>query len=453
MKIWRARLFTLLLSCMPCLGFAQASSSSAPTPASAPPIQVHVYLDANGPLIQGETASIKVDMLTSSFFSDAPDMPELHVDGAYLKLSDETPGHLVDNIDGNSWSGVSRTYLLTSLVSGELEIPGFQITARVGPQQTPVAMQTKPLMLHVKRLVLPAGVDTALIARSVKLTQTITPKDSALHVGDTIIRRIEITADGAPAMLLPPITFKPVDGLELYPSPPQTHDVVGNQGGFLGGSRVDSVSYVIQRRGRYSLPPISVRWMDNQTHEWHESRVPGASFHAWWSSPAKPRFALPQQGFMPRLLEWFSSDLGIVVLLLLGLGLAGWWFRDRVTRARNRWRAWRDRRRHSERAAFVAIKRKQQGTSAATFAAAVDVWVRRAALEGAPLTMSDWCSRYGDADLRAQWTALQSSLYGNPSEAWSKKAIVDGIGRARKQWLGARRMAKRDVALPPLNPV
>ncbi|AIF46995.1 BatD family protein [Dyella japonica] len=436
-----------------CLLWLCAVAVHADEPAPpAPPIQVRVHQEPPGTLMQGETTRIVVDMLTPDFFTDAPVLPELHVDGAYLSLSDETPGHLVETIAGQSWSGVSRTYLITPLMSGPMEIPSFEITAHLGAQRTPVAVQTQPLALQVQPLVLPAGVTDALIAGSLKITQTVTPQDGSLHVGDTVTRRVEIAAEGTPAMMLPPTVFAPVGGLTLYAASPIVRDAVDNHGGFVGGNRVDTASYVVDRRGRYTLPPVTVRWMDSRTREWRESTVPAVHFHAWWGGTDKPRFALPQRGFMPRLIEWLSSDAGLGVLVLAGLAWLSWRFRDSWQRLWQQGKAWRYRHRQSEAVAFRAVARQRRATSAAILAEAVDAWVRRAADHGAPASVAGWAVHYGDASLQAHWNALQDALYGQGASTWSAPALVDALASARRRWKRGSRRWQRRPALPPLNP-
>lgn len=436
-----------------CALLLMAGTAWADEPAPpAPRMQVRVHQEPAGALVEGETARIVVDMLTPDFFTDAPVLPVPHVEGVYLALSDETPGHLVDTIDGATWSGVSRTYLVTPLISGKVDIPSFDVVARIGPQAATVTVQTAPLTLDVQPLVLPKGVTEALIASSVKITQTVQPQDSGLHVGDSVTRRVEITAEGAPSMMLPPVNFAPVRGLGLYASPPVTRNVIGNQGGFVGGSRVDSASYVIQKRGRYTLPPITVRWLDSRTHTWQVSDVPAVRFHAWWGTPARPRFALPGQGVMPRLIGFFTSDLGIAILLLAALAWLAWTFRVRLQRWMQGFRAWRYRRRHSETAAFAALRRQRHAMSAEALHGAADAWARRSAEEGAPASVEGWCQRYGDAALKAQWTALDTSLYGATTAPWSAQALVDGLATARKHWKREGRQRRRGIVLPPLNP-
>jgi hypothetical protein len=420
--------------------------------APAPAVQVRVHQEPPGTLMQGETTRIVVDLLTPDFFTDAPVLPELHVDGAYLSLSDETPGHLVETIDGKTWSGISRTYLITPLMSGAMTIPSFDIAAHIGAARTPVTVQTQPLELSVQALTLPAGVTEALIAGQVKITQTVTPADASLHVGDTVTRRVELSAEGAPAMMLPPTVFAPVSGLTSYTASPIVRDAVDNHGGFVGGSRVDTVSYVIDHRGRYTLPPMEVRWLDSRTREWRRSTVPAVRFHAWWGAPDKPRFALPQRGLMPRLIEWFSSDAGIALVLLAVLAGLAWYFRAWCLRRWQQVMSWRHRRRHSESAAFRALSRHRHESSAAALAQAVDAWVRRAAEDGAPATVAVWAARYGDDSLRRQWRLLQSALYGRGASAWSAQSLIDELVKARRRWRHGMQRWRIRPALPPLNP-
>ena len=441
-----------LLACLLCLGMMIAHADEPVAPPS-PPMRVRVHQEPAGALMQGETARIVVDVLTSDFFIDAPVLPELHIDGAYLSLSAETPGHLVETVDGQNWSGVSRTYLITPLMSGTVEIPSFEITAHLGAQRLPVTVQTPPLSLRVQALVLPDGVTEALIARSLKVTQTITPENTGLHVGDTVTRRIEISAEGAPAMMLPPSTFVPVDGLTLYPASPVVRDAVDNHGGFVGGNRVDTASYVIDHRGRYTLPPVTVRWMDSRTREWRESTVPAVRFHAWWGAANKPRFALPQRGFMPRLIGWFSSDAGLALMTLAVLAALAWYFRAWCARQWQRWKAWRYEYRHREAVAFRDVRRRRNETSAAVLAEAVDAWVRRAAVDGAPGSMHGWVASYGDAALHDAWNALQDALYGGNGSTWSAQVLVGRLTDARRQWKRNRWRWRQRPALPPLNPM
>jgi hypothetical protein len=85
-------------------------------------------------------------------------------------------------------------------------------------------------------------------------------------------------------------------------------------------------------------------------------------------------------------------------------------------------------------------------------AGVVDAWVRRAADDGAPASVSAWTARYGDTALRDQWNALQDALYGQGGSTWSASLLVDGLSSARQRWKRSRRQWRQRAALPPLNP-
>lgn len=434
--------------------WAAHADTTAPVNTDNPDrLQLRVRLEPDETLVQGETARLVVDILTPEFFHEAPSVPTPKVDGLYVALTDENATHPMATINGSTWSGVSRVFLVTPLQGGRMTIPAFQVSAGLGARGDLVTATTQPVTLRVQALPLPEGVTEALIASQVTIAQTITPDKAGLRVGDSVTRRITISADGAPAMMIPPIRFAPVHGLAIYASPAATRNAVGAQGGFMGGERIESASYVIQQRGHYSLPPVTVRWMDVHTHQWRESSVPGVSFHAWRGAPAQGRFGVPGQGPFERAWAFLRSDLGIALMVLVALGVAGWWFRARLRALLHAARHALHRYRASEPVAFRRLARLAHSGDAARVYAAVDAWLRRSAQAGGPDSLAAWSRRYGDDRLHAQTQALLARVYGSGAAdgGWTAAPLIDALKAARRRRKGPARWRGR-VSLPPLNP-
>ncbi|TBR35983.1 MULTISPECIES: BatD family protein [Dyella] len=447
----RAALF-LLLALLTVV--ARADDTALPNTDDPKRLQLRVHLEPEGTLVQGETARLVVDLLTPEFFHEAPTLPTPRIEGLYVALTDENAAHPVVTIDGANWSGISRVYLVTPLSGGRMTIPSFQVSVSLGANGDTVTAMTPPVPLRVQALPLPPGVTEALIASDVKVSQAVAPDKGGLRVGDSVTRRIVITADGAPAMMIPPLAFPPIHGLTTYAAPAQTRNAVGDQGGFMGGERTESVSYVIQERGHYTLPPVTVRWMDVQTHQWRESTVPAVKFHAWWGAPAQGRFGVPGQGPVERAWAFLRSDLGIALVVLVALGVAAWWFRAHLRRAVQSMRERRERHRQSESVAFHKLMRLRHSSDADRVYRAVDDWLRRCARQGEPGSLDAWIRRYGDDGLRLQSRELLARVYGEESktaDGWTAQPLLDALKAARQRrhtppW-------RRRVDLPPLNPV
>lgn len=448
MKRWFAVFLVALL------GVAHADDPPLTAPGEDPArLQLRVHLEPTGTLVQGETARLVVDILTPEFFHEAPDVPELRADGMYIALTDESGVHPSASIHGQNWTGVQRIYLVTPLAGGSLHVPAISVSASLGAQGDAVSASAPPMDVRVQAVPLPPGVTEALIASQVTLSQTVTPSDSGLRVGQSITRTIVISADGAPAMMIPPLAFAPIDGLAVYTAPATTRNATGKQGGFLGGERVETVTYRIERRGRYTLPPVRVRWMDAHSRTWRESSLPEVRFHAWRGALSQQPFALPNQTLLERLVAFVRSDLGALVIVLIALGVIGWFFRARLQTLRTRLHHWREQRRMSEAAGFRQLRRLSSNASAAQVYAAVDAWVRRTAHVGGPDTLQSWARRYGDDACQVQVRGLLASVYGATSAPgqWTRDGLLQGLGEARKRWR-AHPAWYRKASLPPLNP-
>ena len=100
-----------------------------------------------------------------------------------------------------------------------------------------------------------------------------------LKVGDSIARTVTTKADGTPAMLLPPVTFKRIDGLALYPAQPSVQDNVDRRTGALSATRIDEATYILERPGDYTLPPIETAWWNARENKIERTRIDAVSIH------------------------------------------------------------------------------------------------------------------------------------------------------------------------------
>jgi hypothetical protein len=76
--------------------------------ADDPPPIIRARLDPSGPVVTGQTVRLVVDVLTTEFFTGAPEFPAIDVPGTVVALSDEAAGKLTERIDAAEWFGVSR---------------------------------------------------------------------------------------------------------------------------------------------------------------------------------------------------------------------------------------------------------------------------------------------------------------------------------------------------------
>ena len=113
-------------------------------------------------------------------------------------------------------------------------------------------------------------------------------------MGESFTRTITMTATDAFAMMLPPLSFPPVDGLGVYPAQPRVSDTSGERGETRVGKRVESVTYVLQKAGEYRLPAIEIDWWDTAAAGLRRASLPELAFNVAANPACRPRSPCPR---------------------------------------------------------------------------------------------------------------------------------------------------------------
>jgi len=171
-------------------------------------------------------------------------------------------------IDGRQWRVDEIRYAIFPEQSGTLEIPQQVFSGRVtqrrrslfdiGGNGQRVRRIAGPISIEV--LPIPAAFvgDNWLPARNVTVEESWSSPPERLGVGESATRTIRITAEGAQGAQLPPIQFKPVDGLKYYPDQPSIGEEELPSG--LLGIREDNAAVVPTRAGTYTIPELRIPW-------------------------------------------------------------------------------------------------------------------------------------------------------------------------------------------------
>jgi hypothetical protein len=411
--------------------------------AAAPQVLIETRLEPAAGAVVGQTIQLQVDVLTDTWFSAAPVLPSIEVDNAVVSAPSSEARHLNLQRDGQAFFALEFTYQITPTAAGDFVIAPLNIRVTPGQASAPIALQSETLHFAIAQ---PPGVavgQTIMVARQVTLTQQIRESSAALAVGDTVQRQVTLSAEGAQMMLMPPAEFKAIDGLKLYPQPPQLSALDDGRGQVLGGQRSDSASYVIQRTGEFQLPAMQVPWWDSATRQLRSAELPAVTFNA----TAGPANNVPYS--VREDLQRLGQHSGIalsrhgLVWGLWGMIVAGalhvaWPYSKRASRWLAARRALRQRQwLASPRYALRQIKSQLSGQPPRLDA--LYLWVRR---------------QYGSvelAPLRTQLPAhLTDALYGR--QPTPSRALANLLRSPALKYRAARNGSAEDACLRPLNP-
>ncbi|MGE8064765.1 hypothetical protein [Pseudomonas sp. NPDC089569] len=305
------------------------------TLAADPVLKVQATLQpATSPMVGG-LVELQLDVLTDTWFTDAPTLPDLKLPGALVMPPDGHAEHLNQTQNGTSFSGMRFIYLITPNAAQDYDIPALTVRATPGQAAAELSAQSQPLHFTATE---PPGFkpgDPVLVAQGLRLTQTIIKPDTPLKVGDSLTRQLTLQADGALAMSLPTPELGDIKGLSRYPKAPQVQALDDGRGHFTGGQRIDSASYRIDREGHHSLPPVEVKWWDTSSQQTRIAKVPAVDFEAAANSGYRPVFSISEDlkklGRQHRL---HLSGLALwLPLALVGVALLAWFARPWVHRA------------------------------------------------------------------------------------------------------------------------
>ncbi|ANY16160.1 BatD family protein [Bordetella pseudohinzii] len=408
--------------------------------AAEPLLRVRASLGQTSDVMAGATVTLRLDVLTSTWFADPPALPDLRLPRTLVTPPSGRAEILHEQDNGVAMNGLRYTYVITPQAAGPLDIPALTVSARLGQASGPLSASSAPLRLAVREA---AGPGVA--AQALQATQAFETSAASLTVGGRVTRSITQRAQGAQAMLIKPAPLTDVPGFRRYAREPEIRNLDDGRGGFVGGERVDRADYVAERAGTLSLPALRLAWVDGASGKPAVIELPAQSFEIAPAPAAASPFPIEEE-----LRQWVlhipAGGLWAAAGLI-ALALAGWLGGPGLRRAARalgeRCRTWRARWRASEPWAWRQLRREAGRSGLGSFY----LWLRRASGRAS----LGQAQRGWSAPARAPALEMLRADYGQPPDAARGQALLrQQAPRWRTRWRAARRPAPRH-GLGPLN--
>lgn len=129
----RSLLLTLLLGLQSLLALAE------------PQLLVEAQLVPEGQALVGATLNLQVDVLTDTWFTQAPQLPKLNLSGAQVTPPSCEAEHLTVQRDGTTLFGLRFSYQITPNQARHFHISALSIQTVPGQGSGPVTVRTAPL--------------------------------------------------------------------------------------------------------------------------------------------------------------------------------------------------------------------------------------------------------------------------------------------------------------------
>jgi hypothetical protein len=374
-------------------------------------------------------------------------LPE--VAGGYLLQADSSTVKLNENREGVAWQGLRYSLLFYPQREGRLEVPAFEVrftsSAGFGTEPSRFEFLTPALAVDSK---MPPGAKRGsllITSNSFELDYSWSPPlpvegPLELRVGDALTLEVTRKAQGVPGMVFAPLPDFSIDGLAVYPGSPAVRDRINR--GDLSGSRTDSVTFICEREGSFSVPELRFQWWDPQREKLSERLITAAEL----TVAANPAFqsgaaAVSQGGESGPGWAMIAASVALVLL-------AAYLLRRIAQRAASAVRYWLQQRRAGEDWAFEQAQKACRSNAPHNAYRAISIWLDRAEPE-AGLSLMAYATAREDQELLREAIALQENLAADGDAGWNGSALARLLEKARNN---ASKIAPGAPGLPPLNP-
>lgn len=283
------------------------------SPASAQDAEIRASLDTEGDVWVGQRITLVVELLAPGYFASAASFQLPDPGGILLIPPTDSPLVSSETVDDVSYTVQRHELSVFARRPGPRTIP--PLTARFQFKRQPLdkdtvaaTVTTQPLQFTAK---VPPGAENlgALIsARNLTAVESWKPEPGKAKAGDAFTRTITFTAPDVPAMAFPPFTPGKIDGLGLYPKPPEVLD--HSDRGDLTGERRDTITYVCQRPGQFVIPAAKLTWFDLDAKQLQTIDFPARTLDVA-PNPAMTSAAASQTGTVTRP-GWRSLFIGVL---------------------------------------------------------------------------------------------------------------------------------------------
>lgn len=287
-------------------------------------VKVRTSVETNDTIWVGQRVAFVVELLAPGFFSSAAtfDLPD--PEGALLMPPMEHPVVSSETIDGVGYTVQRYELAVFAARAGGQTVPA--LTVRFSYKRNPLDTNDVPASVTTTPVhfvaAIPPGAENlgnVISARNLDVEESWRPDPGKTNVpaGTAFTRTITFTAPDVPGMIFPPFPAGRIDGLGIYLKAAVLDDV---ERGVLNGKRRDTITYVCQRAGSFTIPAARLTWFDLDAKALRTNVFPARTFTVI-ANPALASAAtaagMGKTSVVEDLEAWWKPGVLVFVIILI----------------------------------------------------------------------------------------------------------------------------------------
>ena len=429
----RTLIFTLIVC------FAGVPMSTAgPRPAF-----IKTELKQNEKVWPGQQQVLSIKLYTSTSFSGSTRFELPEVSGLLMMESEDRPLLGTEKVDGSTYIFKQHEILLFPWRSGSLAVPSFTVEFAFQTAEEKVAEQnfsTHKLQFRVQAIPGADPHNPVITTNDFQVKDHWQPTPGKSKTGDAFTRTVTMTANDLPGMAFPPLALQKVNGLGQYTKQPQVADTM--QRGDFTGKRIETISYVCEQEGSFTIPAQQIQWWNPGTEVLKHIVLKEVQLEVL-ANPLLQQDSPVDRSVSKR--EPFPWKWLLSITLFLVVCMAGAWFyhrrKPREPQVPDKVEEF-----------FQEFQQSATSGDAAATMRALCHWLAYSTLIGNSGSLSQFVQLAEDPKLSEEIEALETTLYGREEKrAWSGDRLYSAVLRAIKK-LKQHESHGVQHSLPALNP-
>lgn len=412
--------------------------------AETDPAFIKTELQKTEKIWPGQRQTFYVKLYTTTSFAGSTRFELPKVPGMIIMEGEDRPLLGTEKIDGVSYIFKQHEIALFPQRAGSLAVPSFIVEFGFQGEENKVAQQsftTNELKFTVEKI---PGADSqrpVITTSNLNVDDHWQPAPGTAKVGDAFTRTITMTADDLPGMAFPPLNVRKIEGVGLYTKQPQVADEM--QRGEFTGKRIETISYVCEQEGTFTVPDAQIQWWNPKTESLRNIVLEAVELKVAANPLLQKEKPVDSKVSGDDRFSWKWPVLIVFFSALAGAAFI--WQRRRMKPQSSQVT-------DKEGELFNKFQEVSASHDAAATMQALMHWLDYSEITGSTGSLARFIELAEDSELAMQIEALETTLYATgQKQHWSGDKLYSAVQRARKKLKQFKPLSVQH-GLPPLNP-
>ena len=262
-------------------------------------------------------------------------------------------------------------------------------------------------------------------------------------------------------MFIPPLKIDSLDGVKTYFDEPIVTNKKEDRVGFIGGERIEEITYFIEKPGDYELPEIEIFWWNLNSKRVVTSKLKAIKFHADSNASYISELAIHEDSTQTSIVKEKNIqkyDWKYIVILIIAFVLVIIYRKELkrlvVVKTANWIEERKERAQNSEKNYFNKIVKACSNYDLKEIKISFSDWLNKISEKENNYDVKQLSEITNNKELLQYSQQLDAILFGKnePRNNWNSSKFLDSAKISRKEYLKVDAIRNKPNIIPPLNP-